>query len=412
MKCRFCNTDLIHTVIDLQSSPLANDFLDNQKVRHAEIHYPLRVLVCHNCYLVHSEQYNGSADIFNNEYAYYSSFSSSWVEHARLYTEMIVERFGYDSKSLVIEIASNDGYLLQHFVNKNIPVLGIEPSQNVATEATLKGIPTMIQFFGTELAHNLAKKRKKGNLIIGNNVIAHVPEINDFVEGLRIALQKSGVITLEFPHLMKLVEESQFDTIYHEHFSYFSLYTLNNIFSAHALKIFDVQEVSTHGGSLRIFAAHQKDLSKPISNNVINLLNKEEEAGVNTLKYYFHLQEKADKIRMDFLEFLIEQKKLGKKVIGYGAAAKGNTLLIYSGIKGSHFIEFVVDKCDFKQNKYLPGSHIPVVHEERIKAFKPDFIIIFPWNIKNEIMTQIDYVKDWGCQFVTFIPEKQLISLG
>ncbi len=395
-------------MINLNNSPLANDFLEADRLNEPEVYYPLRVYVCDNCFLVQADQYKGSGDIFNNQYAYFSSFSKSWVEHARKYTNMMIEKFGYNENSYVIEIASNDGYLLQHFYDKGIPVLGIEPSQNVAAAASLKGIPTMVEYFGSELANRLADEMKKGNLIIGNNVLAHVSDIDDFVEGLKVLLHNNGVITIEFPHLAKLIEKCEFDTIYHEHFSYLSLYAVNNIFQSHALKIFDVDQIPTHGGSLRIYACHKKDESKAISKNVKDLVAYESSLGINTLDYYQQLQNRAETIKDSFLGFLLEQKFANKKVIGYGAAAKGNTLLNFAGIKGADLISFVVDASDFKQNKYLPGSHISVVNEEHIRKFKPDYVIILPWNLKDEICEQLSYIREWGGQFVIFIPQKEI----
>ena len=404
MNCRFCQEPLTLKFVDLNNCPPSNAFLTFDQLNEPEYCYPLAIYVCSKCYLVQVDEYKKAKEIFNNEYVYFSSYSKSWVEHARRYVEDMVKRFHFNEGSFVIEIASNDGYLLQHFKAKGVPVLGIEPTNNTANVAVLKGIPTIIEYFSSEFAHNLKNKRKKGNLLIGNNVLAHVPDINDFVEGLKVALRKSGVVTMEFPHLLRLVEYCQFDTIYHEHYSYLSFTTVKKIFEAHALEIFDVEETTTHGGSLRIFAKHKKDPDKIISPNVKAMLEKELQAGITTPEYYQNFQQRVDDIKYQALMFLIDQKKLNKKVIGYGAAAKGNTLLNYAGIKGDDLIKFVVDAAPSKQGKYLPGSHIPVYDEVKIKEYRPDFIIILPWNLKDEITEQLSYAREWGCQFVVFIP--------
>jgi hypothetical protein len=322
----------------------------------------------------------------------------------------MIDRFGFNENSLVVEIASNDGYLLQHFKNKEVPVLGIEPTKNTANVAIMKGIPTITDYFGSEFANKLTARRQKANLLVGNNVLAHVPDIDDFVEGLKTALHSDGVITMEFPHLLRLVEDCQFDTIYHEHYSYLSFTTVKKIFESHGLEMFDVEEQSTHGGSLRIFAKHADDRSKGISPRVNDMLQKECEAGITTLAFYQNFQQRVNSIKYKLLEFLIEKKNAGNHVAGYGAAAKGNTLLNYAGIKGNDLIQYVVDAAPSKQGKYLPGSHIPVVSEERIRATKPDYIIIFPWNLKQEIMEQLAYVAEWNCQFVVFVPETKVLK--
>ncbi len=404
MNCRFCKQPLNNKFLDLVNSPPSNSFLTQEQLNEPEPYYPLTIYACTNCFLVQVDEYKKAKEIFSDEYVYFSSFSKSWVEHARLYVEDMITRFGYNEESHVVEIASNDGYLLQHFVARGVPVLGIEPTRNTAEVARNKGIPTITEYFGSELAHKLSKRRQKGNLLIGNNVLAHVPDIDDFVEGLKVALRRNGVITMEFPHLLRLVEDCQFDTIYHEHFSYLSFTTVKKIFEAHALEMFDVQEVPTHGGSLRIFAKHKKDTSKPISPNVQALLAKEEAAGITTAAFYENFQERADAIKYGLLNFLLEQKQTGRKVIAYGAAAKGNTLLNYAGIKGTDLISFVVDAAPSKQGKYLPGSHIPVCNESKIREYQPDFILILPWNLKEEVMAQLSYTTAWGCRFVTCIP--------
>ena len=406
MNCRHCNTELTHVFADLDYSPISNAMLSKDQLNEPESYFPLKIFVCSKCYLVQIDEMKKADQIFDAEYTYFSSFSSTWLAHAKRYVEMMVERFGFSKNSQVIEIASNDGYLLQYFKEHGVPVLGVEPTANTAKVAAEKGIPAIVDFFSTKLAkQQLADKNIKGDLIIGNNVLAHVPDINDFVKGLKIALKETGIVTMEFPHLMKLVEECQFDTIYHEHFSYLSFYTVKNIFAFHGLEMFDVEEIPTHGGSLRIFAKHKEDNSKAISPNVDALLTKECSVGINRLDYYKGFQRRIENIKYDTLDFLIKQKRNGKRVIAYGAAAKGNTLLNYCGLKGTDLINFVVDASPHKQNKFLPGSHIPVVGKEKIKEFKPDYVIILPWNLKKEITGEFDYIKEWGGKFVVFIPE-------
>ncbi len=404
MTCRFCKTPLEHIFIDLVNSPPSNSFLEAQQLNDPETFYPLKVFICHNCFLVQLDEYKKSGDIFDSNYVYFSSFSTSWLEHAKEYTEMTTERFGLNEKSQVIEIASNDGYLLQYFVKKKIPVLGIEPALNTAEAARQKGVNTRVDFFGVDLAERLVREGTSADLLLGNNVLAHVPDILDFVKGMKIILNPAGVITMEFPHLLQLVNNNQFDTIYHEHFSYLSFYTIQHIFSSQGLELFDVEELPTHGGSLRVYAKHKEDTSKDISPNVKIILQKEIKAGINKMDFYTNFTLQAAKIKIEFLSFLIEQKKNGKKVAGYGAAAKGNTLLNFCGIKND-FIDFVVDANPAKQHKFLPGSHIPVVNEDHLKKHKPDYVIIFPWNLKEEIATQLSYIKEWGGQFLIPIPK-------
>ena len=408
MQCRFCKTELEHVFIDLFNSPPSNSFLTKEQLNEPEVFYPLKVYTCSNCFLVQIDEYKKSDAIFNNEYVYYSSYSSSWLAHAKRYVELMTERFGLNKDSQVIEIASNDGYLLQYFKQKNIPVLGIEPTANTAKVAEEKGIESIVDFFGVRLAKALVGKGIQADVLLGNNVLAHVPDINDFVAGMKIVLKADGVITMEFPHLMQLIENSQFDTIYHEHFSYLSFYTVKKIFEAQGLEMFDVDELPTHGGSLRIYAKHKKDNSKKISDNINALLKKEEDKGMLDLSYYNNFQQKALNIKLAFTNFLIQQKKAGKKVAAYGAAAKGNTLLNYCGIKND-LIDFVVDANPHKQNKWLPASHIPVVNEEYLKQTKPDYVVIFPWNLKDEIIKQLNYIKDWNAQFVIAIPGLKFI---
>lgn len=404
MKCRFCDHELTHEFINLVNAPLSNSFLTKDELNEPEVFYPLKLHVCENCFLVQIDEYKKSDGIFNKDYAYFSSFSTSGLEHARKYVDVITNRLRLNTESHVMEIASNDGYLLQYFLEKQIPCLGIEPSANTAQAAREKGIETLEEFFGVSLAERLAQEGKKADLIIGNNVLAHVPDVNDFVAGLKIVLKDNGVITLEFPHLMQLIEQNQFDTIYHEHFSYFSFSTAKLIFEKHGLELFDVEQISTHGGSLRIYGKHKEDASKNISPNVTALLHEEKVKGMRTTEYYDGFQNKADKVKYDLVDFLIKQKKAGKKVVAYGAAAKGNTLLNYCGVKKDLF-EFVVDASPHKQGKFLPGSHIPVVKEDRIKSMKPDYVLILPWNIKDEITEQLSYIRKWGGKFVVAVPD-------
>lgn len=408
MKCRFCKTKLDNVFIDMVNSPASNSFLTASQLIEPETFYPLKVYTCANCFLVQVDEYKKSDAIFDSNYAYFSSFSTSWLQHAKEYTDLMASRFGYNENSFIIEVASNDGYLLQYFKEKNIPVLGIEPTANTAAAAKEKGIDSVIEFFGSRLAKDLVAKNIKADLLLGNNVLAHVPDIVDFVSGLKIILKETGVITMEFPHLMQLVDNNQFDTVYHEHFSYLSFYTVKEIFASQGLEMFDVQELPTHGGSLRIYAKHQNDINKIVSENVASLIQKEASKGMRDLAYYDHFQQQALKIKLDISEFLIDQKRAGKKVAAYGAAAKGNTMLNYCGIK-SDLIEFVVDANPHKQNKFLPASHIPVVNEQYLKDAKPDFVIIFPWNLKDEITKQLAYIKDWGGKFVVAVPHLQIL---
>jgi SAM-dependent methyltransferase len=409
MHCRFCKTELEHVFIDLINSPASNSFLSLVQLNEPETFYPLKVFTCHKCFLVQVDEFKKSDAIFNGDYVYFSSYSTSWLKHASDYADAMTARFGYNEKSQVIEIASNDGYLLQYFLQKGIQVMGIEPTANTAEVAKEKGIKTVVEFFGIELADRLRNHWDvKADLLLGNNVLAHVPDILDFVGGMKIILADDGVITMEFPHLMQLVDNNQFDTIYHEHFSYLSFYSVQQIFESQGLEIFDVQELPTHGGSLRIFAKHREDASKEISENVSALLRKEIEKGVNKLDYYDAFQQKAFKVKLDLTEFLINQYRAGKKVAAYGAAAKGNTLLNYCGIKND-LVCFVVDANPHKQNKFLPASHIPVLDEAHLKEAKPDFVLILPWNLKEEITAQLSYIKEWGGKFVIPIPSLQII---
>ena len=409
MKCRFCESDLKDTFIDLLNSPASNSFLTKEQLNEPETFFPLKVYTCHKCFLVQIAEYKKSDSIFDDEYVYFSSYSNSWLKHAEAYTEKMVECFSLGKTSQVIEIASNDGYLLQYFLQKSIPVLGVEPTSNTAEVAKRKGIETITRFFGTSLAKELVANGRKADLLIGNNVLAHVPNIVDFVAGMKIVLSTSGIITMEFPHLMQLVDHNQFDTIYHEHFSYLSFYTVTQIFESAGLELFDVEELQTHGGSLRIYAKHKDDSTHVVSINVKKLLEKEASCGMNSLDYYKGFQEKALRTKLEFTRFLIEQKTAGKTIAGYGAAAKGNTLLNFCGIK-SDVIDFVVDANPHKQNKFLPGSHIPVVNEERLRRDEPQFVVIFPWNLKEEIMKQLDYIGEWGGKFIIPIPGLEVLE--
>jgi hypothetical protein len=406
MLCRFCKTELSRVFIDLFNSPASNSFLTAEQLNEPETFYPLKVYTCHQCFLVQVDEYKKSDAIFDSNYVYFSSYSTSWLKHAQAYTEMMTKRFGYTKDSLVIEVASNDGYLLQYFHQNDIPVLGIEPTANTAEVAKTKGVDSVVDFFGVKLAKELVSKNRKADLLLGNNVLAHVPDIVDFVGGMKIILKDTGVITMEFPHLMQLVDNNQFDTIYHEHFSYLSFTTVKQIFESQGLEMFDVDQIPTHGGSLRVYAKHKEDVSKPVSDNVAALLALETSKGLSGLEYYDGFQEKAIKVKLDLLNFLIQRKSEGKKVAAYGAAAKGNTLLNYCGVKAD-LVDFVVDANPHKQNKFLPASHIPVMDEDYLKAEKPDYVIILPWNLKDEITKQLSYIRDWGGQFVVPIPTVQ-----
>ena len=408
MNCRFCKAPLEHVFIDLNNSPASNSFLSKEQLNEPEIFYPLKVYTCTKCFLVQVDEYKKSDAIFDKDYVYFSSYSKDWLAHSNAYTKKMTSRFGLNTESLVIEIASNDGYLLQYFKEKNIPVLGIEPTANTAKVAMDKGIKTIVDFFGVRLAKELASKNMKADLLLGNNVLAHVPDIVDFVGGMKILLKENGIITMEFPHFVQLINNNQFDTIYHEHFSYLSFYTVKQIFESAGLKLFDVEELPTHGGSLRIYATHAENDNQPVSENVQLLLDKEFSYGINKIEYYSGFTQKAFSAKVQLLDFLIEQKKQNKKVVAYGAAAKGNTLLNYCGVKND-LIDFVVDANPHKQNKFLPASHIPVVDESEIKKAKPEFVIILPWNLKSEITKQLSYIKDWGAKFVILIPEIEII---
>lgn len=401
--CRFCGAKLEHTLVDLGASPLAQSFLTQEQLNHMEPFYPLHVYVCAKCFLVQLQEFVAPENIFS-DYLYFASYSDSWLAHAKAYTGLMVERFAINPKSLVVEIASNDGYLLQYFLEKRIPVLGIEPAANVAAVAVQKGIPSLVKFFNSDTARDLLAKGQQADLLLGNNVLAHVPDINNFVAGMKILLKPQGVITMEFPHLMRLMEENQFDTIYHEHFSYFSFLAVEKIFARHGLTLFDVQELPTHGGSLRIFARHTEDVSKPVGPGVTELRAREQSACFGQLETYSRFSEQVKETKRKLLEFLIHAKQSGKKIAAYGAAAKGNTLLNYCGIR-TDLVDYVVDRSPYKQGKFLPGVRIPIYSPEHIRETRPDYLLILPWNLKDEVILQNAYIRDWGGQFVVPIPE-------
>ena len=404
--CRFCDTQLEDVFIDLGMSPLANSFLKNENEFNDEKFFPLIVFVCNKCLLVQLQEFESPEKIFG-DYAYFSSFSDTWLKHSEEYSELMIERYGLTQDSLVIEIASNDGYLLQFFKKKGIPILGIDPAANIARSAEKKGIPTLVKFFGVKTALELFNKNQQADLITANNVLAHVPNLNDFVKGLKILLKPKGVITIEFPHLLELIQQNQFDTIYHEHFSYFSFLTVQRIFTQHNLTIFDVEKLDTHGGSLRIFVKHPENNELVINNRVEKLLAEEQKFGLDKLSSYSNFSEKVKLIKKSLLEFLSIAKKQNKKIVGYGAAAKGNTLLNYCNI-GQDYIDFVVDRSSHKQDTFLPGTHIPVLNPEEIKKTKPDYILILPWNLREEIMGQLNFIREWGGKFVISIPEVKI----
>lgn len=406
MTCRHCGTPLLHNFIDLGFAPPSNAYLRAEDLSRPEVHYPLRVKVCDRCWLVQTEDYASSEELFSAEYAYFSATSSSWVDHAARYSEMITGRLGLGRDSLVIEVASNDGYLLKNFVAAGIPCLGIEPTDSTAAAAEALGIPVRREFFGEDLAHTLAAEGQRADLIIGNNVYAHVPDINDFTRGLAAALKPDGTITLEFPHLMPLIEHTQFDTIYHEHFSYLSLTTVSTIFAWTGLRIWDVEELPTHGGSLRVYGCHA-DSAIATSDNVAALLDRENQFGITRLETYTDFQGRADRVKDDFLAFLIEQKRSGRTVAAYGAAAKGNTLLNYAGVRPD-LLPYVCDAAPSKQGKFMPGSHIPILSPDALQEDNPDIVVILPWNIAEEIRRQLEAHSRRGARFATAIPEMAL----
>jgi SAM-dependent methyltransferase len=405
--CRFCVAPVEAVFADLGMSPLANSYLPPERANSMEPFYPLRALVCANCFLVQLEEFETPERIFS-DYAYFSSYSSSWLEHSRRYSEQMIERLALDEHSHVVEIASNDGYLLQFFHERQIPVLGIEPAANVAKVALQKGIPTLVEFFGQETARSLAVD-SAADLLLGNNVLAHVPDLNDFVAGMKIVLKPGGVITMEFPHLMRLIEDNQWDTIYHEHFSYFSFLTVSAVFEAHGLRLFDVEELPTHGGSLRIYAAHAQDAEKPESAAARELRERERAAGFDRLETYLGYGRRVEQDKRQILSFLIDLKEQGLRIVAYGAPAKGNTLLNYCGIR-REFIDYTCDLNPHKQGHFLPGSHIPIRSPEEIRQDKPDVVLILPWNLKDEIVEQLGFIEEWGGRFASRTPELTLLS--
>jgi 2-polyprenyl-3-methyl-5-hydroxy-6-metoxy-1,4-benzoquinol methylase len=393
--------------VDLVAAPPSNGYLKEDDLSKAEAYFPLKLYVCMNCFLVQVDEYEKAENIFSDTYAYFSSFSTTWLEHSKVFADAMTRRAALGPDSLVVEVASNDGYLLQYFKERGIPVLGIEPTRGTADVARGKGIETLQEFFSTAVARRLASENVRADLVIGNNVLAHVPAINDFVHGLSVIVKPTGLVSVEFPHLLRLVEGCQFDTIYHEHFSYLSLIFVQRLFAENGLRVIDVEELTTHGGSLRVIAVRSESRDFEASARVQKVLADERTSGLTQSSYYEGFQDRVDTIKNDFLRFLIDQKAKGEVVAGYGAAAKGNTLLNYCGVKPD-LIKFVVDRSPHKQGHYLPGSHIPVVSEDRIREEKPHFIVIFPWNLKSEIMRQLAYVRDWGAKFVFAVPRLEI----
>ena len=407
-KCRFCGTQIEHSFVDLGMSPLCQTHILPSELNKYETFYPLHAFVCTECWLVQLDEFVSPEEIFSN-YDYFSSFSSSWVEHAKKYTEKMTSELALHGTSLVVEIASNDGYLLQHFVDTNIPVLGIEPAANVAEAALEKGIRTTVQFFGEQAAKGIKSEFGSADLLLGNNVLAHVPDINDFVKGMKVLLSETGTITMEFPHLLNLIQLNQFDTIYHEHFSYLSFYTVQKIFAHHGITLFDVEEIPTHGGSLRIYGKHDTDSSREVSGNVKNLIDKEISYGINDLVIYKKYEEQVKETKRKLLSFLIGVRNAGKTVVGYGAPGKGNTLLNYCAIRRD-FLDYTVDLSTQKQGKFTPGCRLPIRDPAVIKETKPDYILVLPWNLIDEISKQHGYISEWGGKFVVPIPEVKVIE--
>ncbi len=408
LTCRICDAHLENLFVDLGSSPLANSYLTSDQLLAMEPRFPLTVYVCSQCFLVQLPEFETAEAIFS-DYAYFSSYSDSWVAHAKRYSEAMIERFGFDQSSLVVEIASNDGYLLQHFKARGFPVLGIEPAANVAEVAEGKGIPSRVEFFGSDLARRLTEEGIRADLLLGNNVFAHVPPLNDFVAGLQIALSRRGVITLEFPHLMRLMAENQFDTIYHEHYSYYSFRVVVELFAKHGLRVFDVEELPTHGGSLRVYGCHDGDATKVTGERVAELLAREEAAGFGRLETYLGFEEQVRETKRKFWDFAIEAKRAGKQIVGYGAPAKGNTFLNYCGV-GTDVLDYTVDRSPAKHGKYLPGTRIPIHEPKRILETRPDYVLILPWNLQEEITSQIAETREWGGRFVVAIPETRILD--
>lgn len=407
MKCRHCGAELTLPLIDLGSAPPSNAYLTRETMHAPEKWFPLRVLVCTECWLAQTEDYAGASELFSAEYAYFSSYSTTWLQHAEQYVADMVNRFGLNTDSHLIEIAANDGYLLQYVKASGIPCVGIEPTASTAAAARMKGIEIIEEFFGIQLAERLVAEGRKADLIAANNVLAHVPDINDFVSGFACLLKPQGVATFEFPHLLRLVEQNQFDTIYHEHFSYLSLTAVTRIFERNGLGVFDVEELPTHGGSLRVFSQHRDTGRCEATNHVAWMLARENAAGMSTPDFYTGFQARADRVKNDFIAFLVEAKRAGRKVAAYGAAAKGNTLLNYAGIRPD-LLPYVVDRNPSKQEKYLPGSRVPIVAESRIRKERPDYVAILPWNLREEVIAQLEYIREWGGRFVTAVPSLEV----
>lgn len=402
-RCRLCEEPLHRTFVDLGPQPLAEAYLTDSGLDEPEVFYPLRVFVCESCFLVQLPVFAAPDAIFR-DYPYFSSYSDSWLDHARRYVDQMVERFGFGSGTRVVEVASNDGYLLQFFKRRGIGVLGVDPARNVAAVAEERGIPTVAEFFGRALAEQLTEEGRCADLIVGNNVLAHVPDVHDFVEGLRILVKRGGIVTMEFPHLLRLVAGNQLDTIYHEHFSYLSLYAVERLFAEHGLALFDVEEIPTHGGSLRIFVCHTDELDHRLTDRVSALRTRELETGVGRLEFYETFEQQARKVKRELLAFLVQAKERGDTIVAYGAAAKGSTLLNFCGVR-SDMIDYVVDRSPHKQGRYLPGARIPIYAPDLVYETRPDYLLILPWNIKDEIVQQMDDVRQFGCKFVVPIPE-------
>ena len=407
MKCRHCNTNLTHTFVDLGSSPPSNSYLTHETIKKAEKWYPLKTLVCEKCWLVQTEDFVGIEEMFSEDYAYFSSFSKSWLDHAEKYIDLMIDRYKLSAQSNIVEVAANDGYLLQFAKKRKVPCYGIEPTHSTAMAAKEKGVEVIEDFFGVELANNLKNQGRQADVMVANNVLAHVPNINDFIQGFSILLKRNGVATFEFPHLLNLVIKKQFDTIYHEHYSYLSLIAVKKIFEANGLHIFDIDELPTHGGSLRIYAQRDNMKHYKVSDAVHDVYKKEIQHGVNTLDFYKDFQIKSEEIKFNLLSFLIEVRSKGENVIAYGAAAKGNTIMNFSGIH-SDLISCVVDKNPNKSGKFMPGSRIPIVDESIIKEKKPEYVMILPWNLKDEVEGQLSYIRDWKGRFVVAVPELQV----
>ena len=406
LACRACGTDTAHIFADLGAQPLCESYLSAEGLHAPETFYPLTAYVCPHCFLVQTEAFETPEAIFS-DYAYFSSYSTTWLEHAKRYVDGVCERFALTEDSFVVEVASNDGYLLQNFVGRNIPALGIDPAANIAEVAEQKGVPTLVDFFGERVAKTLVAEKRQVDLLVANNVLAHTPYLNDFVCGIKLLLKPDGVATIEFPHLLRLIEENQFDTIYHEHFSYLSLLSVERLFAQHGLELFDVEKLPTHGGSLRIYAKHQAD-KRPACSRLADVRAEERAAGLDTLEPYLSFNDCAARTKHKLLGLLVELKSQGKTVVGYGAPGKGNTLLNYSGIR-SDFLDYTVDRSPYKQGLFLPGTHIPIYAPDKIAETRPDFVLILPWNLKDEIMEQMAFVREWGGKFIVPIPEATVL---